>query len=202
MLYAPAYVAIAKGYFDELGLDVARDRARRRQVRGDHAVQPGRYRAHRPGSAIYVQNGESPVKIRSSAGSPRPTAHAGRTREGRQVRLEHAQGQGDLDSDPAARRCSSGGALRKNGLDPQKDVKLMNNVGIPARVGSWLAGQSQYAIFIDLMPRSSSSTARRISWPRSAKPWDLPTTPPSWHRQIRRREQGDATELDQRSPRA
>ena len=40
-------------------------------------------------------------------------------------------------------------ALRKNGLDPQKDVKLMNNVGIPARVGSWLAGQNQYAIFIE-----------------------------------------------------
>ena len=40
-------------------------------------------------------------------------------------------------------------ALRQNGLDPQKDVKLMNNVGIPARVGSWLAGQNQYAIFIE-----------------------------------------------------
>jgi NitT/TauT family transport system substrate-binding protein len=40
-------------------------------------------------------------------------------------------------------------ALRKNGLDPHKDVKLMNNVGIPARVGSWLAGQNQFAIFIE-----------------------------------------------------
>ena len=40
-------------------------------------------------------------------------------------------------------------ALRQNGLDPQKDVKLMNNVAIPARVGSWHAGQNQYAIFIE-----------------------------------------------------
>ena len=40
-------------------------------------------------------------------------------------------------------------ALRQNGLDPQADVKLMNNVGIPARVGSWLAGQNQFAIFIE-----------------------------------------------------
>ena len=39
--------------------------------------------------------------------------------------------------------------LRRNGLDPQTDVKLNNNVGIPARVGSWLAGQNQYAIFIE-----------------------------------------------------
>src|SRR5260370_7466582 len=39
-------------------------------------------------------------------------------------------------------------AMRQNGIDPLKDVKLANNVGIPARVGSWLAGQNQYAIFI------------------------------------------------------
>jgi len=40
-------------------------------------------------------------------------------------------------------------AMRQNGIDPLKDVKLANNVGIPARVGSWLAGQNQYAIFIE-----------------------------------------------------
>ena len=40
-------------------------------------------------------------------------------------------------------------ALRQNGIDPFKDVKLVNNIAIPARVGSWLAGQNQYAIFIE-----------------------------------------------------
>src|SRR5260370_28657212 len=40
-------------------------------------------------------------------------------------------------------------ALRQNGIDPFKDVKLVNNIAIPARVGSWLAGQNQYAIFMD-----------------------------------------------------
>jgi NitT/TauT family transport system substrate-binding protein len=39
-----------------------------------------------------------------------------------------------------------------NGLDPQKDVKLNNNVAIPARVGSWLAGQNQYGIFVEPDP--------------------------------------------------
>jgi NitT/TauT family transport system substrate-binding protein len=43
-------------------------------------------------------------------------------------------------------------ALRMNGLDPQKDVKLNNNVAIPARVGSWLAGQNQYGIFVEPDP--------------------------------------------------
>jgi NitT/TauT family transport system substrate-binding protein len=40
-------------------------------------------------------------------------------------------------------------AMRQNGVDPQKDVKLINNVAIPARVGSWLSGQNQYGIFIE-----------------------------------------------------
>jgi NitT/TauT family transport system substrate-binding protein len=40
-------------------------------------------------------------------------------------------------------------AMRKNGIDPDKDVKLANNVGVPARLGSWLAGQNEYAIFIE-----------------------------------------------------
>jgi NitT/TauT family transport system substrate-binding protein len=40
-------------------------------------------------------------------------------------------------------------AMRMNGVNPEKDVKLINNVAIPARVGSWLAGQNDYAIFIE-----------------------------------------------------
>ncbi len=38
-------------------------------------------------------------------------------------------------------------AMRMNGVNPETDVKLSNNVAIPARVGSWLAGQNEYAIF-------------------------------------------------------
>src|SRR5262249_35184800 len=38
-------------------------------------------------------------------------------------------------------------ALRRNGIDPTRDVKFVNNVANPARVGSWLAGQNRYAIF-------------------------------------------------------
>ena len=40
-------------------------------------------------------------------------------------------------------------AMRQNGIDPLKDVKLNNNIAIPARVGSWLSGQNQFAIFIE-----------------------------------------------------
>jgi NitT/TauT family transport system substrate-binding protein len=34
-----------------------------------------------------------------------------------------------------------------NGINPDTDVKLVNNVAPQARVGSWLAGQNEYGIF-------------------------------------------------------
>ena len=40
-------------------------------------------------------------------------------------------------------------AMRMNGVNPDTDVKLANNIAVPARVGAWLAGQGQYAIFIE-----------------------------------------------------
>ncbi|CFP22707.1 nitrate/sulfonate/bicarbonate ABC transporter substrate-binding protein [Bordetella pertussis] len=39
--------------------------------------------------------------------------------------------------------------LRKHGIDPQKDVKLLNQIGIPARAGAWMAGQGEYGIFLE-----------------------------------------------------
>ena len=72
-------------------------------------------------------------------------------------------------------------ALRKNGIDPQKDVKLNNNVAIPARVGSWLAGQNQFGIFTEPDPSQLELDGKaHFSWPRSARPWARPTTRPSW----------------------
>ena len=40
-------------------------------------------------------------------------------------------------------------AMRLNGVDPDKDAKLLNNIAVPARVGAWLSGQGEYAIFIE-----------------------------------------------------
>jgi NitT/TauT family transport system substrate-binding protein len=38
-------------------------------------------------------------------------------------------------------------AMRKNGVDPLKDVKLLTNVPYPARVGAWLSANYEFAIF-------------------------------------------------------
>jgi NitT/TauT family transport system substrate-binding protein len=39
--------------------------------------------------------------------------------------------------------------MHMNGVDPESDVKLVNNVAVPARVGSWLSGQNEYGIFTE-----------------------------------------------------
>jgi NitT/TauT family transport system substrate-binding protein len=39
--------------------------------------------------------------------------------------------------------------MRQNGVDPLRDVKFKNNIAVPARAGAWLAGQGDYAIFIE-----------------------------------------------------
>src|SRR3954465_6439715 len=89
-------------------------------------------------------------RFRSSAGSRQPTASCwSGARRSPNLTGACSRARRSWASGPAARRCFLEAALRQNGLDPQKDVKLMNNVGIPARVGSWLAGQNQYAIFIE-----------------------------------------------------
>jgi NitT/TauT family transport system substrate-binding protein len=152
MLYTPAYVAIAKGYFDELGMDVTLATAQG----GDKSVaimlsNQADIALIGPESAIYVQNSDSPVKIPIFCGL---TATDGFMLVGREKVAKFdwsmLKGKEILGFRPGSTPLLFlEAALRQNGLDPQKDVKLMNNVGIPARVGSWLAGQNQYAIFIE-----------------------------------------------------
>jgi NitT/TauT family transport system substrate-binding protein len=99
----------------------------------------------------YVQNSDSPVKIPIFCGL---TATDGFMLVGREkvdkFDWNALRGKEILGFRPGSTPLLFlEAALRQNGLDPQKDVKLVNNVGIPARVGSWLAGQNQYAIFIE-----------------------------------------------------
>jgi NitT/TauT family transport system substrate-binding protein len=152
ILYAPAYVAIAKGMFEEAGMDVTLATAQG----GDKSVaimlsNQADIALIGPESAIYVQNSDSPVKIPIFCGL---TATDGFMLVGREkvdkFDWSMLKGKDILGFRPGSTPLLYlEAALRQNGLDPQKDVKLVNNVGIPARVGSWLAGQNQYGIFIE-----------------------------------------------------
>jgi len=152
LLYTPAYVALGKGFFDEAGLDVTMTTAQG----GDKSLaimvtNQADIGLIGPETAIYVQNSDSPTKIPIFCGL---TSTDGFMLVGREkvAKFEWSmlKGKEILGFRPGSTPLLFlEAALRKNGLDPQKDVKLMNNVGIPARVGSWLAGQNQYAIFIE-----------------------------------------------------
>jgi NitT/TauT family transport system substrate-binding protein len=150
ILYAPAYVAMTKGFFSEAGLDVALTTAQG----GDKSVaalltNSADIALIGPETAIYVQNSESPTKIPIFCGL---TATDGFILVGRE-KVDKFDWQRLKGKQIFALRPGSTpdlfleAALRQNGIDPIKDVKLVNNVAIPARMGAWLAGQNQYAIF-------------------------------------------------------
>ncbi len=152
ILYAPAYVAIAKGLFSEAGLDVTMTTAQG----GDKSMAAllsgaADIALMGPETAVYVLNSDSPTKARIFCGL---TATDGFMLVGRD-KVEKFDWQTLKGKEILGFRPGSTpllfleAALRKNGIDPQTDVKLNNNVGIPARVGSWLAGQNQFAIFIE-----------------------------------------------------
>ena len=152
MLYAPTYVALTKGYFKDAGLDITLATAQG----GDKSVaallsNSADIALIGPESAIYVQNSDSPTKIPIFCGL---TATDGFMLVGREKvdKFDWASVKGKefLGFRPGSTPLLFlEAALRQNGIDPLKDVKLNNNVAIPARVGSWIAGQNQFAIFIE-----------------------------------------------------
>src|SRR5262245_33397594 len=152
ILYTPAYVAIAKGYFEEAGIEQTMSTANG----GDKSVAAllsgsADIALIGPETSIYVQIGDSPTKIPIFCAL---TATDGFMLVGREkvAKFEWSmlKGKEILGFRPGSTPLLFlEAALRANGIDPLKDVKLMNNVAIPARVGSWLAGQNQFAIFIE-----------------------------------------------------
>src|SRR5258707_208534 len=152
ILYAPAYVAMARGYFAEAGLDVAMTTAQVGEKSMAALMSDGADIALiGPETAIYVQISDSPTKARIFWGL---TATDGFMLVGREkvdtFDWKMLKGKEILGFRPGSTPLLFlEAALRKNGIDPQTDVKLNNNVGVPARVGAWLAGQNQFAIFIE-----------------------------------------------------
>jgi NitT/TauT family transport system substrate-binding protein len=152
ILYAPAYVAITQGFFKDAGLDVTLTTAQG----GDKSAAAMLSGAADialigPETSIYVQNSDSPTKLPIFCGL---TATDGFMLVGREkvdkFDWSMLKGKEILGFRPGSTPILFfEAAMRQNGIDPLKDVKLNNNVAIPARVGSWLAGQNQYAIFIE-----------------------------------------------------
>lgn len=152
VLYVPMYVALNRGYFRDVGLDVSMKTSQGTD-KGMAALLSGSADIVLigPEASIYLANSESPVKPKIFAGL---TATDGFMLMSRKPveKFEWSQLKGKT---VMAFRPGSNpdvfleAALRKHGLNPKTDLKLVNNIGPAARTGAWLAGQADYAIFLE-----------------------------------------------------
>ncbi|HVL77642.1 MAG TPA: ABC transporter substrate-binding protein, partial [Noviherbaspirillum sp.] len=151
ILYVPAYVALSQGYFKDAGLDV--------QMKTSQGTDKG-MAALLSGSAdivligpeatVYVQNTESPVKPRIFSGLTATDGFILVSRSGEPFDWNKLKGKTIMAWRPGSNPdVYLETALRKHGLDPKKDVTIMNNLGPAARAGAWMAGQADYAIFLE-----------------------------------------------------
>lgn len=152
LLYAPAYVAIANGYFKDAGLDVelatgnGGDKSMAALLSGSADIA-----LIGPETTIYVANSDSSTKVHIFCGL---TATDGFMLVGRdkvdKFDWSMLKGKDILGFRPGSTPILYfEEAMRMNGINPDTDVKLSNNIAVPARVGSWLAGQNQYGIFVE-----------------------------------------------------
>jgi NitT/TauT family transport system substrate-binding protein len=155
VLYGPAYVAITKGYFKDAGLDVelttggAGDKTMAALLSGSADIALAG-----PETTIYVLNSDSSTKARIFCGLTSTDGFMlmGRTKVDK-FDWSALKGKNVLGFRPGSTPLLFlEEALRMNGIDPDTDVKLVNNIAPPARVGSWLAGQNDYGIFTEPDP--------------------------------------------------
>jgi NitT/TauT family transport system substrate-binding protein len=143
---------MANGYFKDAGLDVTMSTANG----GDKSMaalvsNSADIALIGPETAIYVLNSDSTTKARIFCGLTSTDGFmlVGRTKVDK-FEWSMLKGKDILGFRPGSTPLLFlEEAMRMNGVDPEKDAKLSNNVAIPARVGAWLSGQNQYAIFIE-----------------------------------------------------
>jgi NitT/TauT family transport system substrate-binding protein len=152
LFYAPAYVAIAKGMFSTAGIEVEMTTANG----GDKSIAAllggaADIALVGPEAPIYVLNSESPRKVRIFCGL---TATDGYLLVSRDKPATFDWGMVKGATVMGWRPGSTPqlflqAAMRHNRIDPLSDVTLINTIAPPARMGAWLAGQAQYAIFAE-----------------------------------------------------
>ena len=152
LLYAPYYVASTNGYFKDAGLDIelatgnGGDKTMAALLSGSADIALAG-----PETTIYVINSDSSTKARIFCGLTATDGFmlVGRTKPDK-FEWSMLKGRDVLGFRPGSTPILFfEEAMRMNGVNPDTDVKLANNIAVPARVGAWLSGQGQYAIFIE-----------------------------------------------------
>jgi len=155
IFYLPKYVALEKGYFKDEKLDidmstaVGGDRGTAMLLSGqvDVALQG-------PEVLIYVQNGESPDKLKMfSAITTTDGLFLMSRKKVENFDWTMLKGKKVMGWRPGSTpELFLEHVLKKNKIDPTKDIELITNIAIPARMGAWQANQADYAIFTEPDP--------------------------------------------------
>jgi len=151
LAYLPSYVALAGGFFKEQGLDVSLSSAQG----GDKAAalmlsNSADITLVGPEVAVYVQNSESPEKLRIFCSLTGTSTNflVSRQKLSAPFNWPLLKGKTVLGWRPGSTpELFLEYALRKNGIDPIKDIVNNTNIAPPARLGAWLAGTGDFAIF-------------------------------------------------------
>lgn len=152
VLYLPVYVALNQGYFKEAGLDVGLKTSQGAD-KGMAALlsESADIVLIGPEASIYVANSESPVKPKIFSGL---TATDGFLLLARKPVDKFEWGMLKGKTVMAFRAGSNPdvfleAAMRKHGVDPKRDLKLLNNISAAARTGAWVSGQADFGIFLE-----------------------------------------------------
>ena len=152
LAYLPSYVAFAKGFLKEEGLEVSLSTAQggdkaTAQILSGHAD----ITLLGPETAVYVQNSASPDKLRIFCSLTAKDLFFLMSREKiapADFRWSMVKGKTIIGWRPGSTpQLFLEYALKKNRIEPGKDTNIITNIAIPARGGAWLAGQGQFGIF-------------------------------------------------------
>jgi NitT/TauT family transport system substrate-binding protein len=152
LAYLPSYVALAKGYFKDAGLDVSvstaqgGDKATAMMLAGNADIT-----LVGPETAVYVWNSESPEKMKifcSLTGTSTNFFISRKKMDPASFKWSMIKGATVLGWRPGSTpELFMEYAMRKNGIDPAKDITDVTNIAVPARFGAWISGKGDYAIF-------------------------------------------------------
>lgn len=157
IFYLPKYVALQKGFFKEEGLEIdmttagGGDRGTAMLLGNqiDIALQG-------PETLIFVANSESPEKLKMFAAITSTDGLFLLSRD----KISAAAFKWDMLKGKRVMGWRPGSTpelflehvLKKNGIDIAKDITLITNIALPARVGAWQANQADFGIFTEPDP--------------------------------------------------
>jgi NitT/TauT family transport system substrate-binding protein len=152
LAYLPSYVAMAKGYFKDEGLDISLTTAQGGEKAAAMILSGGAdITLVGPEVVVYVRNSESPEKMKifcALTGTPTNFIMSRKKIAPGDFKWPMLKGATFLGWRPGSTpELFLEYAMHKNGIDAAKDLKLLTNIGVPARMGAWLSGTGDFSIF-------------------------------------------------------